>query len=99
MVLTNEFLSTKMMKNVFSYVFLKLIQTKLKIFNYDTLIIKCEENIKYLYLHVLMLKIIFRISEMIKHFLMFESIDSSLKEQSNKSIFWFIYENFVTKIK
>jgi hypothetical protein len=37
-------------------------------FNYDTLIIKSEENIKYLYMHNLMFKIIFRVSEMIKYY-------------------------------
>jgi hypothetical protein len=40
----------------------------LKMFNYDILIIKSEENIKYLYLHNLMSKIIFRVSLMIKHY-------------------------------
>ena len=37
-------------------------------FNYDISIIKSENNIKYLYLNDLMLKIIFRVAEMTKHY-------------------------------
>jgi hypothetical protein len=37
-------------------------------FNYGTLIIKNEENIKYLYLQDLMFKIIFRVCGTIKHY-------------------------------
>jgi hypothetical protein len=52
-------------------------------FNCNILIIKSEENIKYLYLDNIKLKKIFIISEITKYYFKERTICSSLEEQPN----------------
>jgi hypothetical protein len=67
MFLRKEFLLIKMIKIVTFMLILSWYQQSIKIFNYDTLIIQSDENIKYLYLHNLMIKTIFKAIEITKH--------------------------------